>query len=77
MPNRRIVGVPHGSVLGLILFLVYSNEIGYVSKSMTMFLFADDANAFVIKKDPNDLINAANNELTVLNAWFKKNYLEY
>ena len=69
------VGVPQGSVLGPLHFLVYINDIGYVSKSMTMFLFADDANALVIKKDPNDLIIAANNELTVLNVWFKKKKL--
>ena len=61
-------GVPQGSVLGPLLFLVYINDLENGIKSSIKF-FADDTSLFSVAKDPNATANELNNDLTLINKW--------
>ena len=43
-------GVPEGSILGPISFLIYINDIANISQVLQLILFADDTNAFATHK---------------------------
>ena len=61
-------GVPQGSVLGPLLFLVYINDLERNIKSNVNF-FADDTMLFSIVKDPEISANDLNHDLDVIRQW--------
>ena len=62
-------GVPQGSVLGPLLFLIYINDIHKAIPGATPKLFADDTNVFVIGSNLSELQQKANYYLDCLYDW--------
>ena len=61
-------GVPQGSVLGLLLFLIYINNLERNIKSNIKF-FADDTMLFCIVTDPAISANDMNHDLDIIHQW--------
>ena len=68
-------GVPLGSVLGPLLFLIYINDIMKASSKLKFFLFADDTNLLYANKSLKTLENTVSTELIKLCDWLTANKL--
>jgi len=70
-----LCGVPQGSVLGPILFLIYINDMAKIPLIGKVVLFADDAAIFYNGSKIEDLQMAMQTDLDLLNSWFRLNKL--
>ena len=69
------IGVPQGSVIGPLLFVLYVNDLSNVSKLIKITLFADDTNLLYSHRNLKTMETVVNSELSNLNEWLTINKL--
>ena len=70
------VGVPQGSILGPLLFLIYINDLPSALDKLVPVMFADDTNLVLRGKHLPEVVATLNCELESLNDFFKANKLK-
>ena len=66
-------GVPQGSVLGPLLFLIYINDLNKAIKFCKTHHFADDTNLLFVEKSMKKIQKFVNLDLKFLCQWLKAN----
>ena len=68
-------GMPQGSVLRPLLFILYTNDLPNTLTVSKSILFADDTTIYYSHSNLNTLYTNLNKDLQILNDWFKTNKL--
>ena len=69
------VGVPQGSILGSLLFLIYVNDLPDCHLASDIILYADDTVIYYSTKNVGDLEHHINGDLRTVSEWFSRNLL--
>ena len=74
-PLHVPLGVPQGSILGPLFFLIYINDLPLVVKNSQVTLYADDTVLYCFSKEPRMLEEALNEDLLEVAKWLNRNKL--
>ena len=72
-PRNVNIGVPQGSILGPLLFLIFVNDLPRMSQKNFPVMFADDCTLQLQDSDLSSLIMSCNTELEKLKNWTNSN----
>ena len=73
--NTTKCGVPQGSILGPLLFIIYINDMNKAIQDCVTHHFADDTNLLYAHKDPKMIKKIVNKDLALLFQWLCANRL--
>ncbi len=68
-------GVPQGSILGPLLFIIFINSMSSVIKHGDIFMYADDTTLCVSGDDVNDIVMKLESDMKSISTWLSENKL--
>ena len=76
-PMKILCGVPQGSILGLLLFLLYIDDVPDYLETTTPCFYADDTQIFSSSCEFDTLVENLNSDLNNIQNWLAKNKLQH
>ena len=66
-------GVPQGSVLRPLLFILHINDLHNIIQHCSVFHYADDTNLLLVNKSLKKIISYVNHDLALITDWLRAN----